>query len=55
MEDTKMWRISVKFVPQLLTDKPKQWPVFVWQELLDKVRNDQNFLARVITGDKTWI
>jgi hypothetical protein len=27
----------------------------VCQELLDEVRNYQNFLSRAITGDKTWV
>jgi hypothetical protein len=29
--------------------------VCVCQELFDEVRNDQNFLLGVITGDKTWL
>jgi hypothetical protein len=54
MEDVNMQQISIKFVPQMLSDKQKQWCVFVCQELLDEVRNNKNFLLRVITGDKTW-
>jgi hypothetical protein len=44
MEALNMWQISVKFVPRLLTDEQKQWLVFVCQELLDEVINNQNFL-----------
>jgi hypothetical protein len=45
MEDLNMWQISVNSVPQLLTDEHKQRHVLVYQELLDKVRNDvQNCL-----------
>jgi hypothetical protein len=28
--------------------------MFVCQEPLDEVRNDQNFLSGLVTGDKTW-
>lgn len=45
-EDLNMRPISAKFVPWL------QQCVFVRQELLDEVRKDQNFISRVITGDK---
>jgi hypothetical protein len=30
----------------------QNWRVFVCQELLDEVRNDQNFLSGVISGDE---
>jgi hypothetical protein len=50
-----MRQISVMFVPSLLTDEQKQRCVSVCLELLDEVRNDQNFLSRVITGDETWV
>jgi hypothetical protein len=50
-----MRQISAMFVPSLLTDKQKQQRVSVCLELLDEVRNDQNFLSRVITGDETWV
>jgi hypothetical protein len=42
MEDLNMERISTKFVPWLLTDKQKQQPTYVCQELLDEVTNNQN-------------
>jgi hypothetical protein len=51
MKGLNMWQIFAKFVPQLLTNKQKQWCGFVCQELLDEVRNDQNFFLRVIPGD----
>jgi hypothetical protein len=54
-EDLNMRRISAKLVPRLLTEEEKQRRVLVCQELLDEVRNDQNFLSRVITGDETWV
>jgi hypothetical protein len=55
MEDLNMRRIPTKFLSQLLADEQKQWFVFVCQELLDEVRNNQNFLSRTITGDETWL
>jgi hypothetical protein len=41
-----MQQIFAKFVPWLLTDEQKQQHVFVCQELLHEVRNNQNFLLR---------
>jgi hypothetical protein len=55
IEDLNMQQISVKFMPRLLTNEQKQWHVFVCQQLLDEDKNDQNFLLRVIIGDKTWL
>jgi hypothetical protein len=55
MDDLKMGQISAKFMPKLVTDRQKQWHVFVCQELLDEGRSNQNFLSRVITGVKTWV
>jgi hypothetical protein len=55
LEGLNMWQISIKFLPWLLTRKQKQWHVFVCQELLDEVRNDQSFHSRVIRGDETWL
>jgi hypothetical protein len=45
----------VKFVPCLSSDEQKQRCVFVCQELLDDVRNSQNFLSRVVTGHETQV
>jgi hypothetical protein len=44
---------AAKFRLRLLSDNQKQWCVSTCQELLNEVRIDQNFLLRVITGDKT--
>jgi hypothetical protein len=41
-EGLNMRWISAKFVP-LLTNEKKEEHVFVCQELLDEIRNDQNF------------
>jgi hypothetical protein len=46
--------ISAKLVPLLLTDEQKLWRGFVCRELLDEIRNDENFLSRIpLTGDET--
>jgi hypothetical protein len=44
-----------KFVPQLLTNEQNQQRMFVCHKLLDEVRNDKNFLSRIITGNETWV
>jgi hypothetical protein len=54
MEDLNLQQICAKFVPQFI-DEQKQLHVFVCHELLDDIRNDKNFLSRVITGDKTLL
>jgi hypothetical protein len=54
MEDLSMQQIFVKFVPQKLTDEQKQQHASVCQELLDDVRNNKNFLSRVITPGEAW-
>jgi histone-lysine N-methyltransferase SETMAR len=50
-----MKQIFTKFVLRLLTSEQEQRYLFVCQELLDKDRDNQNFLLRVITQDKTWV
>ena len=48
-------RIAAKFVPRLLNnDQPDYW-VQACTELQKAVRNDPNFLSRVITGDDSWL
>jgi hypothetical protein len=38
--------ISAKSVPRLLTDEQKHRHVFVYQELMDGIRNYTNFLSK---------
>jgi hypothetical protein len=47
--------IAAKFVPRLLTDDQKQHQLEVCMELKEQVRNDPDFLSKVITGDESWI
>jgi hypothetical protein len=55
MGDLDMWPVSAKFVRWLFTDEKRQQHVFVFQELLDEVRNHQVFLSGVMKGDETWV
>ena len=50
-----MHRVAAKFVPCLLTEEQKQYPVTVSQELLDRWNTDEDFLKNVITGEETWV
>jgi hypothetical protein len=50
-----MRRIAAKFVPKLLTDDQKQHRLDVCMELKEQVRNDRDFLSKVVTGDEIWI
>jgi len=53
----KLWmrRVSAKFVPHLLTDNQKENRVEISQELLANAIINENFLQKIITGDKTWV
>ncbi|XP_011859147.1 PREDICTED: putative uncharacterized protein FLJ37770 [Vollenhovia emeryi] len=53
--DLGMRRVAAKFVPKLLTIDQKQHRINIATELLDSVRDDQNLLQRVITGDESWV
>jgi len=50
----KMHRVSVKFVPCLLTDDQKENRVEISQELLANANGNVNFLKKIITGDEMW-
>ena len=50
-----MRRVSVKFVPRLLTDGQKENRVEISQELLANANGNENFLKNIITGDETWV
>lgn len=51
--DLAMRRISVKFVPRILTDEQKPNRIAISQELFERVQNDVEFLKN-ITGDETY-
>ncbi|UYV65404.1 hypothetical protein LAZ67_3004252 [Cordylochernes scorpioides] len=50
-----MRRAAAKFVPKLLNCDQKQHRMNIANEMLDSVRDDPNFLQRVITGDEAWV
>ncbi|UYV77810.1 hypothetical protein LAZ67_15002383 [Cordylochernes scorpioides] len=50
-----MRRVAAKFVPKLLNCDQKQHRMNIANEMLDSVRDDPNFLQRVITGDEAWV
>jgi histone-lysine N-methyltransferase SETMAR len=50
-----MRQIAAKFVPRLLTDDQKRHRLEVSMELKEQVRNDPDFLSKVVIGDESWI
>ena len=53
--DLNMRRVSVKFVPHVLTVKQKQQRLSISLELCDRAASDSSFLGNVIMGDETWV
>jgi hypothetical protein len=53
--DLGLKRVSVKFVPRLLTIEQKQLRLEIAPDMLDNANSDPNFLNTVITGDETWV
>ncbi|PNF29274.1 hypothetical protein B7P43_G08953 [Cryptotermes secundus] len=54
-EDLCMRRVSVKFVPKLLTMEQKQRRLKIAQDMLDNANSNPNFLNTMITGDELWV
>jgi hypothetical protein len=50
-----MRRISVKFVPRLLSDDQKAQRVSVCRELKQQATDQSNFISNIITSDETWV
>jgi len=50
-----MRRVSVKFVPCVLTVKQNQEHLSISLELRDLATSDSSFLGNVIMGDETWV
>ncbi|UYV69131.1 hypothetical protein LAZ67_6002522 [Cordylochernes scorpioides] len=55
INDLGIRRVATKFVPKLLNCDQKQHRMNIANEILDSVRDDPNFLQRVITGDEAWV
>jgi len=54
-EELGKYRVTAKFAPRILTADQKQQCVNVCTELRQLASNDETFLSRVITGDKSWV
>jgi len=54
-DNLNMRRISVRFVPRLLSDDQKALCVSVCRELKQQAREDPNFISNIITSDETWV
>jgi len=50
-----MRRVSVKFVPRVLTVEQKQQRLSISLELRDRATSDSSILGNVIMGDETWV
>jgi hypothetical protein len=48
-----MGRISVRFLPRLLSDDQKALRVSACRELKQQTRDNPNFISNIITGDET--
>ncbi len=53
--DLQYRQINAKFVPRLLMDKQKAFRKRLCEDNLFSVLDDDMFLSRVVTGDKTWV
>ena len=49
-EDMQMRRVTVKFVPRLLTAEQKDDRVSICTDFRDRAQNHPNFMSSVITG-----
>jgi hypothetical protein len=54
-DDLDMTRIAAKCVPRLLSNDLEEHGVAVCTELKDQVRNDPNFISKVIAGDESCV
>jgi outer membrane lipoprotein-sorting protein len=54
-DELNVRQIAAKFVPRLLTDDQKQHRLEVSMKRKEQVRNDPDFLSKVVIGDESWI
>jgi len=54
-EDLRMRRVTLKFVPCLLTAEQKDDRVSICTDLRDQAQNSPNFMSSVISGDECWV
>ena len=50
-----MWRVSVKYMPKLLTMEQKQLNLEVLKDMLDYANSDPEFLNIIDTGDESRV
>ena len=55
IEELGIWKICAKLVPKNITNKQKENRRNVCLDLLKRIKNDENFFKRDITGDELWI
>ncbi|GFW55402.1 putative DD34D transposase [Trichonephila clavipes] len=53
--DLQMRKVCAKLVPKVLTQDQKEFTVLRYQELLDLIQNEPDFLNSVVTGDESWM
>ena len=54
-DDLKMRRVSAKFVPRQLTTDQVECRMMVAGDLFEKSTQDPTFLAKIVTGDESWV
>ena len=54
-KDIKFSKLAPKFVPCLLTPKQKQFRMHLCELNLQSLRDDDQFLSKIVTGDESWV
>jgi len=49
-----MKQVAAKFVPRLLSENQRVNRLDVCHEMKDQLKNDPDFLSKIITGDESW-
>ncbi|CAH2088689.1 unnamed protein product [Euphydryas editha] len=52
-ENLRMTRVCTKFIPKLLSDQHKNPRLEIAEDNLEMINSDENFLQKVIAGDKS--
>ncbi len=54
-KDLTLSKLSPKFVPRLLSDEQKDFRRRMCELNIQSLKEDNNFLSRIVTGDETWV
>ncbi len=54
-KDLKLSKLCPKFIPRDLTDEQKRARVTMCEQNLRRCLDEEDFLARIITGDESWV